>query len=61
MAVLYEACRSCLKNKEGNKLYYPHIVRTGSVNTGKISEEISKYFSLSPGDVKSTSTIWRLR
>ena len=37
MTVLYEAYQSNLKNKEGKKLYYPRVVRVGSVNTAKIS------------------------
>ena len=53
MTVLYEAYQSNLKNKEGKKLYYPRVVRVGSVNTAKISEEIAQYSSLSPGDVKN--------
>lgn len=53
MTVLYEAYRANMANKDGKKLYYPRVVRVGSVNTATISEEIAQYSSLSPGDVKN--------
>lgn len=54
MPVLYEPFQSILKNKEGKKLFYPRVVRTGNVNMTKIAKEIAAYSSLSPGDAKNT-------
>lgn len=54
MTLLYEAYQSSLANKEGKKLFYPRVVRVGNVNTDVIADEISRYSSLSSGDVKNT-------
>lgn len=54
MPILYEAYQSSMKNKEGNKLFYPRVVRTGRVSTAQIAKEVAEYSSLSPGDVKNT-------
>ncbi|MDO4780671.1 MAG: HU family DNA-binding protein [Bacteroides sp.] len=54
MAILFKAFQSPLKNKKGNKLFYPKVVRTGNVSTNKIAEEIAGRSSLSTGDVKNT-------
>lgn len=54
MTVLYEAYQSSLGNKAGKKLFYPRVVRVGHVNTATIAEEIARYSSLSPGDVKNS-------
>lgn len=53
MPILYEAYQGSLKNKEGKKLYYPRVVRTGRVSTAKIAKEVAEYSSLSTGDVKN--------
>lgn len=54
MPVLYQPFQSTLKVKSGKKLFYPRVVRTGSVSTSQIAKEIAAYSSLSPGDVKNT-------
>lgn len=54
MTVLYEAYQSSLANKVGKKLFYPRVVRVGHVNIATIAEEIARYSSLSPGDVKNS-------
>lgn len=54
MPVLYEPFQSVLKDKNGNQLFYPRVLRTGNVSTSQISREIAAYSSLSPGDVKNT-------
>ena len=55
MPVLYKPFQSNLEDKKsGKKLYYPHVVRTGNINSAQLSKEIAAYSSLSPGDVKNT-------
>ncbi len=55
MTVLYKPFQSNLEDKEsGKKLYYPHVVRVGNVNSAQLSKEIAAYSSLTPGDVKNT-------
>ena len=54
MPLLYQPFQSQLKDKAGNRQYYPRVVRTGTVTTAQIAKEIAAYSSLSPGDVKNT-------
>lgn len=55
MAVLYKPFQSSLEQKEtGKKLFYPRVVRVGTVDSSQLSKEIAAYSSLSPGDVKNT-------
>ena len=54
MPVLYGPFQSVLKDKNGEQLFYPRVLRTGNVSTSQISKEIAAYSSLSPGDVKNT-------
>ena len=55
MPVLYKPFQSNLQDKKsGKKLYCPHVVRTGNINSAQLSKEIAAYSSLSPGDVKNT-------
>ena len=54
MPLLYQSFQSQLKDKAGNRQYYPRVVRTGTVTTAQIAKEIAAYSSLSPGDVKNT-------
>jgi predicted histone-like DNA-binding protein len=55
MPVLYKPFQSNLEDKKsGKKLFYPHVVRTGNINSAQLSKEIAAYSSLSPGDVKNT-------
>lgn len=54
MTVLYKPYQSTVETKDGKKLFYPRVIRTGNVGTAKIAEEISRYSSLSPGDSKNT-------
>lgn len=54
MTVLYKPYQSSMASKSGKKLFYPRVVRTGNIGTSTIAEEIAKYSSLSPGDVKNT-------
>ena len=54
MPVLYKPFQSNLEDKKsGKKLFYPHVVRTGNINSAQLSKEIAAYSSLSPGDVKN--------
>ena len=53
MAVLYGPYQSSMKNKDGKKLFYPRVVRTGNVGIAQIADEIAGYSSLSSGDVKN--------
>ena len=53
MTVLYKPYQSSMASKNGKKLFYPRIVRTGNVDTSTIAEEIAQYSSLSPGDSKN--------
>ncbi len=54
MALLFQPYQSQLRDKNGKKLYYPRVVRTGTVTTDQIAKEIAGYSSLSTGDVKNT-------
>lgn len=54
MAVLFGSFQSVLKTKDGKKLFYPRVIRTGNVSTSQIAGEIAAYSSLSSGDVKNT-------
>ncbi len=54
MPVLYEPYQSTIRNKDGEKLFYPRVVRVGNVSTNQIAKEIAEYSSLSTGDVKNT-------
>ena len=47
MPVLYGPFQSSLKDKNGKKLFYPRVLRTGNVSTSQISKEIATYSSLS--------------
>lgn len=52
MPVLYKAVQSTMPTEEGEKLWYPHLVKIGrAVTTHELAMEISKMSSLSPGDV----------
>ena len=51
MPVLYGPFQSVLKDKNGEQLFYPRVLRTGNVSTSQISKEIVGLFLLSPGDV----------
>jgi len=52
MPLIYKAFQSQLANKEGEKLYYPRLIKMGKiVNTQKIGELIAEKASLTPGDV----------
>lgn len=54
MPVLYKAVQSAMATEEGEKLWYPHLVKIGrAVSTHELAVEISKMSSLSPGDVHS--------
>lgn len=49
MPVLYKPFQSNLEDKKsGKKLFYPHVVRTGNINSAQLSKEIAAYSSLSP-------------
>lgn len=55
MPVLFKPFQSVLEDKKsGKKLFYPRVVRSGSVTATQLSKEIAAYSSLSPGDVKNT-------
>ena len=54
MPLLYQPFQSQLKDKNGNRSFYPRVVRTGTITTAQIAKEIAAYSSLSPGDVKNT-------
>jgi len=52
MALIYKAFQSQVATKEGEKLYYPRLVKLGrTVDTQKIAEIIAEKSSLTPGDV----------
>ncbi len=53
MAILFKTAQSQLATKEGNKPYYPRIIRVNTVETSQIAKEISQRSALSTGDVKS--------
>jgi hypothetical protein len=41
MPVLYKPFQSNLEDKKsGKKLFYPHVVRTGNINSAQLSKEI---------------------
>lgn len=45
MPVLYGPFQSVLKDKNGEQLFYPRVLRTGNVSTSQISKEIAAYSS----------------
>lgn len=52
MPLIYKAIQSTLPTKEGEKLFYPVLVKMGkTVDTQKIGELIAQKASLTPGDV----------
>ena len=52
MTLLYKPVQSTMPTEEGEKLWYPHLVKIGrAVQTHELAVEISKMSSLSPGDV----------
>lgn len=52
MPLIYKAIQSTLPTKEGEKLFYPVLVKMGKVvDTQKIGELIAQKASLTPGDV----------
>jgi len=52
MPLIYKAIQSAIATKEGEKLYYPRLIKMGNVvDTQKISEMIAEKSSLTPGDV----------
>jgi len=52
MALIYKPFQSQLATKDGEKLYYPRLVKIGRiVDTQKIAELIAEKSSLTPGDV----------
>ena len=54
MTLLYKPVQSSMATEEGEKLWYPHLVKVGrAVQTHELAVEISKMSSLSPGDVHS--------
>ena len=46
MPVLYGPFQSVLKDKNGEQLFYPRVLRAGNVSTSQISKEIAAYSSL---------------
>lgn len=53
MPVLYKPVQSILKNKAGQRLFYPRVVLKGNADTDQIAREIAEYSSLSKGDTKN--------
>ena len=54
MPLIYKPYQATLANKEGQKLYYPRLVKFGKmVNTQKMAELIAEKASLTACDVKS--------
>jgi len=52
MPLIYKPYQATLANKEGQKLYYPRLVKFGKmVNTQKMAELIAEKASLTAGDV----------
>ena len=52
MPLIYKPYQATLANKEGQKLYYPRLVKFGkAVNTKKMAELIAEKASLTAGDV----------
>ena len=54
MALLFKPYQSTVKDKFGDKLFYPRVQIVGNVSTKQIAKEIAEYCSLTPGDVKNT-------
>lgn len=53
MAIAYKPFQSILPTKEGERLFYPRVVLTGSVTTDDIAKEIAELSSLTTGDTKN--------
>ena len=52
MPLIYKPYQATLANKEGQKLFYPRLVKIGrTVNTQKMAELIAEKASLTAGDV----------
>lgn len=52
MPLIYKSYQANIANKEGQKLYYPRLVKFGKmVNTQKMAEMIAEKASLTAGDV----------
>lgn len=52
MALIYKGYQGSIPNKEGKKLYYPRLVKTGEiVDTQKLAKLISEKSTLTEGDV----------
>ena len=52
MPLIYKPYQANMANKEGQKLYYPRLVKIGKVvNTQKMAELIAEKASLTAGDV----------
>ena len=54
MALIYKPYQSSMKDKSGDKLFYPRVQIVGNVSTQQIAREIAEYCSLTTGDVKNT-------
>lgn len=54
MALIYKPYQSSMKDKFGDKLFYPRVQIVGNVSTKQIAKEIAEYCSLTAGDVKNT-------
>ena len=55
MALLFKPTQSRLSNKNGEKLFYPQLIRVATIGTHQIAKEIARRSSLSRGDVKNVS------
>lgn len=54
MALVYKTFQSELPTKDGEKLYYPRLIKIGGiVDTQKVGELIAEKASLTPGDCHS--------
>ena len=54
MPLIYKPYQATLANKEGQKLFYPRLVKIGrTVNTQKMAELIAEKASLTAGDAES--------
>ena len=54
MPLIYKPYQATLANKEGQKLFYPRLVKIGrTVNTQKMAELIAEKASLTAGDSES--------
>ena len=51
MTLYYKPVQSNMATKEGKKKWYPHLVKTGTVNITTLAQEIAARSSLTPGDV----------